>query len=58
MLLKILELVGIVAFAASGALVGVSKRFDIFGVCVVGVFTASAAASCATSSSGSIRRRR
>lgn len=39
MLLKILELVGIVAFAASGALVGVSKRFDIFGVCVVGVFT-------------------
>ncbi|MDH6283377.1 putative membrane protein YeiH [Rhodococcus sp. LBL1] len=39
MLLKILELVGIVAFSASGALVGVSKRFDIFGVVVVGVFT-------------------
>ncbi len=39
MLLKILELVGIVAFAASGSLVGVSKRFDIFGVFVVGVFT-------------------
>ncbi|QBJ97556.1 trimeric intracellular cation channel family protein [Rhodococcus sp. ABRD24] len=39
MLLKILELVGIAAFAASGALVGVTKRFDIFGVCVVGVFT-------------------
>ena len=39
MLLKILELVGIAAFAASGALVGVSKRFDVFGVCVVGVFT-------------------
>ncbi|QCQ90068.1 trimeric intracellular cation channel family protein [Rhodococcus sp. SGAir0479] len=39
MLLQILDLVGIAAFAASGALVGVSKRLDIFGVCVVGVFT-------------------
>ena len=39
MLLRILDLVGIAAFAASGALVAVSKRFDIFGVCVVGVFT-------------------
>ncbi|MCJ0905354.1 trimeric intracellular cation channel family protein [Rhodococcus sp. ARC_M6] len=39
MLLTILELVGIVAFAASGALVGVTKRLDIFGVCSVGVFT-------------------
>ncbi|QNG17814.1 trimeric intracellular cation channel family protein [Rhodococcus triatomae] len=39
MLLRILELVGIAAFAASGALVGVTKRLDIFGVCVVGVFT-------------------
>jgi uncharacterized membrane protein YeiH len=38
-LLSILELVGIVAFAASGALVGVTKRLDIFGVCSVGVFT-------------------
>jgi uncharacterized membrane protein YeiH len=38
-LLYILELVGIAAFAASGALVGVTKRLDIFGVCVVGVFT-------------------
>ncbi|MGV9747813.1 trimeric intracellular cation channel family protein [Rhodococcus zopfii] len=40
MLLKILELVGIVAFAMSGALVGVVKRLDLFGVCLVGVFTA------------------
>jgi uncharacterized membrane protein YeiH len=39
-LLYILELVGIAVFAASGALVGVTKRLDIFGVCVVGVFTA------------------
>ena len=35
-----LELIGVVAFAASGALVGVSKRLDIFGVCLLGVFTA------------------
>ncbi|RZK93638.1 MAG: trimeric intracellular cation channel family protein, partial [Rhodococcus sp. (in: high G+C Gram-positive bacteria)] len=34
MLLYILELVGIAVFAASGALVGVTKRLDIFGVCV------------------------
>ncbi|WP_420750857.1 trimeric intracellular cation channel family protein [Rhodococcus sp. O3] len=40
MLLKILELVGIVAFAMSGALVGVVKRLDLFGVFLVGVFTA------------------
>ncbi|AQA20630.1 hypothetical protein BTZ20_4700 [Rhodococcus sp. MTM3W5.2] len=40
MLLKVLELIGVVAFAASGALVGVSKRLDIFGVCLLGVFTA------------------
>lgn len=40
MLLQILELVGIVAFATSGALVGVVKRLDLFGVCLVGIFTA------------------
>ncbi|MFC7448266.1 trimeric intracellular cation channel family protein [Rhodococcus daqingensis] len=40
MLIEVLELVGVVAFAASGALVGVSKRLDIFGVCLLGVFTA------------------
>lgn len=39
MLLQILNLVGIAAFAASGALVGVRKRLDIFGVCVVGATT-------------------
>lgn len=38
-LLKVLDLLGIAVFAASGALVGVSKRLDLFGVCVVGVFT-------------------
>ncbi|SDC79794.1 trimeric intracellular cation channel family protein [Rhodococcus tukisamuensis] len=40
MLLKVLELVGVVAFAASGSLVAVSKRLDIFGVCLIGLFTA------------------
>ncbi|MFE3292331.1 trimeric intracellular cation channel family protein [Rhodococcus sp. NPDC059234] len=39
MLERIIELAGIVAFATSGAMVGVAKRLDIFGVCVVGVVT-------------------
>jgi uncharacterized membrane protein YeiH len=37
--LEILQWVGLVAFAASGALVGVSKRLDLFGVCAVAAFT-------------------
>ena len=40
MLLTVLEFVGVIAFAASGALVAVSKRLDFFGVCLIGVFTA------------------
>ncbi|MDG3014239.1 trimeric intracellular cation channel family protein [Speluncibacter jeojiensis] len=39
MLLTILDLVGIAAFAASGAMIGVQRRLDIFGICVVGVMT-------------------
>lgn len=35
-----LELLGIVAFAASGALAAVRKRLDVFGVVVIGVTTA------------------
>ena len=35
-----LELVGTVAFAASGALVGIRKNMDIFGVCIMGIVTA------------------
>ena len=35
-----LEIVGTIAFAASGAMVGVRKSMDIFGVCVLGVLTA------------------
>ncbi|MGN0298253.1 MAG: trimeric intracellular cation channel family protein [Lachnospiraceae bacterium] len=35
-----LEILGTIAFAASGAMVGVHKKMDIFGVCVLGVITA------------------
>lgn len=35
-----MELVGTVAFAASGAMVGINCRMDVFGVCVLGVVTA------------------
>jgi uncharacterized membrane protein YeiH len=38
-LLTILDLVGIGAFAASGAMIGVQRGLDIFGICVVGVMT-------------------
>ncbi len=40
MLLLIFDLVGITAFAASGAMAGVRARLDIFGVCVLGATTA------------------
>lgn len=35
-----LELIGTVAFAASGAIVGIKKRMDLFGVIVLGICTA------------------
>lgn len=35
----IMEMMGTVAFAASGAMVGVQRGMDIFGVCVLGVMT-------------------
>ena len=35
-----MELVGTIAFAASGAMVGINRGMDIFGVCVLGVVTA------------------
>ncbi len=35
-----MELTGTVAFAASGAMVGIRRGMDIFGVCVLGVVTA------------------
>lgn len=39
-LLFIFELIGTIAFAASGAMVGLSKKMDIFGVAVLGLVTA------------------
>ncbi|SNS45227.1 trimeric intracellular cation channel family protein [Rhodococcoides kyotonense] len=39
MLVDVLGYVGIAVFAASGALIGVKKRLDLFGVCVVGITT-------------------
>ena len=35
-----LDLIGVLAFALSGALLGVRKRFDLFGVLVLGCVTA------------------
>ncbi|GAA1971910.1 trimeric intracellular cation channel family protein [Amycolatopsis minnesotensis] len=40
MLLTALEVLGLVAFAASGALAAVRSRLDVFGVVVVGLTTA------------------
>lgn len=36
----ITEIIGIIAFAISGAIVGIKKHFDIFGIIVLGVITA------------------
>lgn len=36
----IMEILGTIAFAASGAMTGVRKKMDIFGVCVLGFVTA------------------
>lgn len=35
-----MEIIGTIAFAASGAMVGINRGMDIFGVCVLGVVTA------------------
>ena len=39
-LFLILELVGTLAFAASGAITGLKKNMDVFGVCILGLTTA------------------
>ena len=36
----VLEIIGTIAFASSGAMVGIRKKMDIFGVIVLGVTTA------------------
>ncbi len=38
--LFIVNLIGTVAFAAAGAMTGLQKNMDIFGVCVLGLTTA------------------
>ena len=38
--LEFLELVGTAAFAVSGAMLGLRKRMDLFGVCMMGLVTA------------------
>ena len=39
-IVTILELIGTSAFAASGALTAIKRRFDLFGVIIIGVTTA------------------
>lgn len=36
----LLELAGTLAFSASGAMTGLKKNMDIFGVCILGLTTA------------------
>ncbi len=40
-IVTILELIGTAAFAASGALTAIKRRFDLFGVMIIGVTTAA-----------------
>ena len=40
LIIFIMEMMGTVAFAASGAMLGIRKKMDLFGVCVLGVTTA------------------
>jgi uncharacterized membrane protein YeiH len=37
----IMEIIGTIAFAASGAMVGAEQKMDIFGICVLGVVTST-----------------
>lgn len=39
-ILFIVQLIGVIAFAISGAMVAIDKKMDIFGVCILGVVTA------------------
>lgn len=38
--LELMELVGTAAFAVSGAMLGIKKKMDLFGVCMMGLVTA------------------
>ena len=37
----VVNLIGTVAFAASGSMIGLKKNMDIFGVCILGLTTAT-----------------
>lgn len=37
----VLNMLGTLAFAASGAMIGLKKNMDIFGVCILGLTTAT-----------------
>lgn len=39
-LLQFIEIIGTVAFAASGAIAGVRKKFDLYGICFLAIITA------------------
>ena len=39
-LILIFEIIGTISFALTGAMMGLKKQMDIFGVCVLGVTTA------------------
>ena len=43
--LFLFEMLGTIAFAASGAVLGVRKGLDVFGVCILGLTTACGGAS-------------
>lgn len=40
LIIYLMEIIGTIAFAASGAMVGMRRKMDVFGVCVLGVVTA------------------
>lgn len=39
-LLDILDVIGVIAFAVSGAMIAIEKNLDLLGVCVLGIVTA------------------
>lgn len=39
-LIDILDIIGVVAFAISGAMTAIKKRMDLLGICVLGIVTA------------------
>ncbi len=40
MVIFIIEIIGTIAFSASGAMVAINRKMDVFGVCILGLTTA------------------